>query len=63
MSSQMKQCLVSWDLHHDSKSAGDVFTSILTCACIGFTSHDIRSTLHPMTYAENASIMLHLQQR
>ena len=36
VSSQMKQCLVSWDLHDDSKSADDVFTSILTCACIGF---------------------------
>ncbi len=36
VSSQMKQCLVSWDLHHDSKSADDVFTSVLTCACIGF---------------------------
>ncbi len=28
--------LVSWDLHHNSKSIEDVFVSILNCARIGF---------------------------
>ena len=36
VSVQMMQWLVSWNLHHNFKSGDDVFTSILTCACIGF---------------------------